>query len=80
MTFEVIRDVLAWCTVINYGLLVFWFVGFVLAHDWIYRVHGKWFTLSKENFDAIHYAGLAFFKLGIFLFNLVPYLAMRIVG
>ncbi len=80
MTVETIRDVLAWCSVINFALLLLWFVGFLLARDWVYRVHGKWFTLSVEKFDAIHYAGMAFFKICILLFNLVPYLAFRIVG
>lgn len=80
MTVETIRDVLAWCSVINFALLLLWFVGFLLARDWLYRVHGKWFTLSVEKFDAIHYAGMAFFKICILLFNLVPYLAFRIVG
>jgi hypothetical protein len=79
MTVEIIRAVLAWCTVINYALLLLWFLVFSLAHDWLYRVHGKWFTVSVENFDAIHYAGMAFFKLCIFLFSLTPYLALRIV-
>ncbi len=79
MTVEIIRDVLAWCAVINYALLLLWFLVFSLAHDWLYRVHGKWFTVSVDNFDAIHYAGMAFFKLCIFLFSLTPYLALRIV-
>ena len=79
MTVEIVRDVLAWSTVINFALLIFWFLFFSLAHDWLYRYHGKWFTLSVEKFDAIHYAGMAFFKLCIFLFNLAPYLALRIV-
>ncbi|MHC4686767.1 MAG: DUF6868 family protein, partial [Planctomycetota bacterium] len=51
MTVEIIRAVLAWCTVINYALLLLWFLVFSLAHDWLYRVHGKWFTVSVENFD-----------------------------
>jgi hypothetical protein len=79
MTVEIVRDVLAWSTVINFALLIFWFLFFSLAHDWMYKYHGKWFTLPVEKFDAIHYTGMAFFKLCIFLFNLVPYLALRIV-
>lgn len=80
MTVEMIRDVLAWCSVINIALLVVWFLGFSLAHDLIFKIHGKWFTLSSETFDAIHYAGMAVFKLSIILLNIVPYLALRIVG
>ncbi len=79
MTIEVIRGVLAWSAVINFGLLLWWFLFFSLAHDWTYRFHGKWFRLTTEQFDALHYGGMAVFKLGILLFNLVPYLALRIV-
>jgi hypothetical protein len=53
---------------------------FTLAHDWMYKIHGKWFKLSVDKFDTIHYAGMAFFKICIFLFNIVPYFALRIVG
>lgn len=79
MTIEVVRGVLAWSAVINFGLLLWWFLFFRLAHDWTYRFHGKWFKLTTEQFDALHYGGMAVFKLGILLFNLVPYLALRIV-
>ena len=80
MTVEMVRDFLGWCAVMNIGLLLVWFVGIVVAHDWIFRVHSKWFALSKERFDTIHYAALAFFKMSVFLFNVVPYLALRIAG
>jgi len=80
MTVELIRDSLAWCAVINIGVLLLWFLGFTLAHDWIYRMHGKWFKLSEEKFDAIHYASMGFFKICVILFNVAPYLALRIVG
>jgi hypothetical protein len=76
---ETVRDVLGWCALINLGLLLWWLLFFVFAHDWMYRVHGKWFRLSVEKFDAFHYAGMAFFKICIFVFNIVPYLALRIV-
>ena len=80
MTVEIIRDVLAWCSVINLGILLFWWLWFMLAHDFMYRFHGKWFKLSVETFDAMHYALIGIFKLGIILFNIVPYFALRIVG
>jgi len=51
-----------------------------VGHDFMYRIHGKWFKLSEEKFDAIHYALIGFFKLSMILFNIVPYLALRIVS
>jgi hypothetical protein len=80
MTVKIICEFLAWCSVINVGLLLFWFLWFTLAHDFVYRIHGKWLKLSVERFDAIHYAGMTFFKICIFLFNVVPYIALRLVG
>ena len=80
MTFEEIRRVLAWALVINWGILILWFLVFISAHDWLYRYHKKWFDLKTETFDALHYAGMAFFKLLILVFILAPYLAMHIIG
>jgi hypothetical protein len=80
MTIEIVRDTLAWCTVINWVLLLLWFLFFALAHDWTYRWHSKWFNLSVDRFDSFNYAGMALFKISIVLFNLAPYLALRIVG
>jgi len=72
------RDFLLWCAVANYGVLLLWFVVFVWAHDWMLRLHGRWFRLSSEHFDAIHYIGMSIYKIGVLLFNIVPYAALRI--
>ncbi len=80
MTIDVIRETLGWCCVINTGLVFFWFLILAFAHDAIYRLHGKWFEMSKENFNSIHYAGMTFFKMVVFVFNIVPYIALRIAG
>ncbi len=80
MTIDLIRDALLWCFIINIGILLWWFLFFSLAHDWVYQFHGKWFKLSVERFDTIHYASMAFYKICMFVFNIVPYLALCIVG
>jgi hypothetical protein len=80
MEIAAIRAALLWCTVINYGLLVLWFVMFAVAHEWLYGFHGRWFKISVERFDAIHYGGMAVYKIAIFVFNLAPYLALLIVA
>jgi hypothetical protein len=80
MTLETIRAFLGWCALINYAVLVIWFLVFLFAHDWMRKLHTRWFRLPAAHFDAIHYAGMGLYKLGIFLFNLVPYVALLIVG
>ncbi len=74
-----IRKLLIWCVVVNYTLLFIWFGVFVLAHDWMYRLHSHWFKLSVESFAVIHYSGMAVYKIGILLFNLAPLIAILLV-
>jgi hypothetical protein len=78
MNIEIVRKGLLWCTAINYGILLVWFLFFMLAHDWMYQFHGRWFHLSVDQFDMLHYAGLSVYKIGIILLNLVPYIALCI--
>lgn len=80
MTLDELRAFFLWCAVLNYALLLYWFAVFVLARNWIRGLHRKWFKMSDETFDAIHYGGMAVYKIGIFLLNLMPYVALRIVG
>ena len=61
---------------INYIILMIWFLAIIFARDWIKQVHGKWFNLSDVTFDAIHYGGMAVYKIGILLFNLVPLIVL----
>ena len=76
MTSSELKDVLLWCLAINYGVLLIWFAVFVFAHGWMYQLHTRWFKLSIETFDALHYAGMSVYKIGIILLNLVPLIAL----
>jgi hypothetical protein len=80
MTIESAQAFLLWCVVINYGILLLWFLVFWFGHEWMFRLHSRWFHLAKERFDSIHYASMAAYKLGILLFNLTPYVALRLIG
>jgi hypothetical protein len=72
------RKTLFCCGVINYGVLLLWFLVFLFAHNWIYLLHSRWFHFSVEQFDMLHYAGMSIFKLGILLLNVAPYFALHI--
>ena len=80
MSIEVVRGVLLWCAIMNFGLLAVWSLLFVMPHEWVYRLWSRWFRLSIEQFDAVNFAGIVLYKVGILLFNLIPYIALRIVA
>jgi hypothetical protein len=74
-----LADFFLWCTILNYSVLLLWFAVFSLAHDWMFRLHGRWFRLTLAQFDALHYGTMAVYKVGIVLLNLVPYVALAVV-
>lgn len=80
MDLSTLRDLLVWSLVVNYAILLVWFVMFSLAHDAVYRLHTRWFRLSREMFDALNYGGMAVYKIGVLLLNVAPLLALLISG
>jgi hypothetical protein len=79
MSIEFLRNFLLVCGIINYGFLVLWALLMIWAHDSFYRFTTRWFRLSVEQFDGLQYGGIVFYKVAIFLFNLIPFVALLIV-
>ncbi|MEO8442807.1 MAG: DUF6868 family protein [Betaproteobacteria bacterium] len=80
MTPNELKDFLIWCTAINYAVLFLWFGAFVGAHGWMYRLHARWFRIPVETFDAIHYAGMAAYKIGVLFLNVAPLAALYLAA
>ena len=78
MAVNELKEFLLWSTAINYGVLFLWFGVFVFAHDWLYRLHTRWFKLSVETFDALNYVGVSIYKIGVVLLNLVPLIVLYV--
>ena len=79
MNSDAIKDLLLYSLAFNYVTLMIWFGVFSLAHDWMYRLHSRWFSLSAETFDVLHYAGMAIYKIGIIMLNIAPLVALWLV-
>lgn len=77
MNLNQVSDFLLFSMLINYAILTVWFLVFMFAYQWLYRLHGKWFSLSNSQFDAIHYGSMAVYKIGVMLFNLTPWLVLK---
>jgi len=80
MDIYLLRAFFMWCSIINIVLLLLSFAFFWLGGEWIYRMHSKWFKIPREQFDALWYGILGFWKISIFLFNIVPYVVLCIIG
>jgi hypothetical protein len=79
MSIEMARGFFLWCSVINYAVLLLWAVPVMFWRDGLYRLWGRWFRLSPEQFDMLNIGGITLYNLGIFLFNIVPCIALYLV-
>lgn len=69
-----------WCTIINAGLLILMSLILAFAGDWIYRLHTKLFPMPRETFNVVIYSFLGLYKIVFLVFNIVPYVALLIIG
>lgn len=80
MDIHTLTRFLIWCTIINGALLLFWSLMLMLAPDLVYRTQTRFFPLSKEAFTIIMYSFLGLFKIFYISLNVVPMVALLIVG
>jgi len=80
MDIQTLTAFFMWCTILNVALLVLSSLICLGAGDWIYPIHGKWFSISRETFNVAIYSFLGLYKIFILVFNIIPYIALLIVG
>lgn len=80
MTIYQIRDILMWCSVINVALMIVMFLILWLGRSWVYKMHSKMFPITESQFNAIAYSFLGVYKLVIYVFNIIPWIAVCIVS
>ena len=76
---ELVAQVLIRCFVGGVILVLIWIVACVAMGDWVYHMHSLWFDMSRQQFDLIHYCGIAATKMIVFVAFLVPYVCIRLV-
>ncbi len=80
MDIKTLTDFFMWCTIIDVSLLTLAILIFILAPDFVFRLQSRWFPISKESFNVLSYAFIGTFKIFILVFNIVPYVALLIIG
>jgi len=80
MDLQMLTRFFMWCTIINGVLLVFWTIMCLSAPDLVYRTQRIWFPIPRETFNVAIFSFLGLFKIAFLVFNVVPYVALLIVG
>ncbi len=76
MNLESLRTFFLWCTLLNGGWLILMSLILMWGGGAVYRLHQRWFPMSRETFTVAVYAFLGVYKIIVIAFNLVPWLAL----
>ena len=79
MDIETVREFLGWCTVINLGVFFLAMIKLLAIRDWASKVHAKMFQIDDASVRQVYFQYLAYYKIAILVFNLVPYIALTIM-
>ena len=79
ITLDSLMVFLGWCSVINILVLMFSTISLLLFKGPITAIHSKMFGVDPENIATLYFQYLANYKIAIFMLNIVPYLALRLM-
>ena len=70
---------LGWCSVINIAILIFSTIVLKVMREPVSKIHAKMFGLKQTDLPPIYMHYLGIYKIAIIMFNLVPYISLKIM-
>ena len=80
MTTESLTIFLGWTAVINILVLIFSALVLLTAREKISKLLARLFGVEQANISQLYFQYLAQYKIAIIVFNIAPYLALRILA
>ncbi len=78
MNVELLLSFLGWSSLINIALLLLSTVIIITIPRPVMAIHSAMFDLGERHLPKVYFQYIAQYKIAIILFNVVPYLALRI--
>ena len=79
MSLKTLKTFFFWMTVINFLILLISTVGVVALTQEMKVIHSQMFQVPSDELSQIYLEYLAWYKLLWMIFNLVPYISLRVV-
>ena len=77
---EVLTAIFGWCAVINIALLLFSSLWVTVFSEFTKRLHSTLMQVDASELNAYYFQYLGNYKLLILVFNIVPYIALRLIA
>ena len=78
-TIETLIEFLGWSTLINFTFLLITTLAIMFFREPVIKIHAELFDLNKEDLGRAYFNYVALYKILIIMFNLVPYIALKII-
>ncbi len=75
-----LTDFFGWCTVINLGFYLFSAIFIIIFKGFTMDMHSKMVGVDTAKLPSMYFKFLGNYKIGILLFNLTPYIALKFIG
>ena len=79
MTMATLTNLMGWITLVNIGLLLLTTVLIVLMKGIAIKIHSKMFDIDTKDLNNMYFDYLGKFKVLVIVFNLGPYIALRLM-
>ena len=79
ITIATLTEFLGWSSIINVGVLLFASLAVMLMPDSMRNIHRKMFGLDDAELSRAYFQYIAQYKIAVFVFNIVPYVALKIM-
>jgi hypothetical protein len=79
MSVETLRSFLLWCSIINAGFLLLWGLATLFLLGRLLPLYTRMLGVSADQFNAINYAGILFYKMGLWMFNIIPCIVLYFI-
>ena len=77
---ESLTTFFGWCSVINIGVLIVSTIALLVLQGPIAGLHSKMFGVNPANLPTTYFQYLGNYKIAIFVLNVVPYFALRMMS
>ena len=79
ISIDTLTAFLGWCTVLNIGMLSLTIFLVTVLKEPLIKAHVRLFGVNRENLQLSYFQYLGHIKVAIFMLNLMPYLALKII-
>lgn len=77
---ETLTAFLGWCTILNIGMLALTGIMIMAMRGLMIRIHTSMFGVSEGDLPSIYFKYMAQYQTAIFVFNLAPYIALKLMA